>query len=208
MAKTARPMRGSSSNSHRRLKPVVADRLQEAAAAALEKKLSILTSALAGAMQQGIPSVPDGIPTSRRQFLAWCPIAPDGEQLGKNANDTLKKHKSLLSAVDETVDIAKAMKSQAPKAPSSKEHRLATSKRMQRLHWTLRMIAERALVAARKDFASARDEALLAKAKLASAQAEFRSELEKLTGECLALRQENARLTSQLSKTIPLRSLQ
>lgn len=200
--------RGSASRSSQGFKPAVAFRLQDEAEMKLREKLDLLTRAVDQLNLSENALLASDFPCSRRAFLAWQPIGPDGVQLGRNSNDTLKKHPEVLASVVDAVGAVKILQNATKGSTSSKADRLASSRRSQKLHLAIRQIAERALVAARKEAATHRKEVDVLKAKLASAEAEFKKSMEKLSVECHDLRRENARLAKTLAKSIPLKSLQ
>ena len=71
---------------------------------------------------------------------------------------------------------------------------MASARRSQRIHWTLRVIAEKAALAARREAMQLRGEILELKASKLSAAAEF-SRIVK------GLREENDQLRTELAKT-------
>lgn len=200
--------RGSASSSTQGLKPAVAFRLQNEAEMKLRAKMDLLKSAIDQLKLSGNDLLARDLPGSRRAFLIWQPTSPDGIPLSKSSNDTLKKHPEILASVEDAVSAVKNLQSAKKNAISTKADRLASSRRSQKLHLAIRQIAERALVVARKEVMNHRHEIELLKSKLASAENEFRQNVEKLSAECIELRSENARLAKTLAKSIPLKSLQ
>lgn len=208
MPNKKKAMRGSLNRSTPGAKPAVAFRLQKEAEVKLREKLKFLEVAIdkQRASQDHLPSL--ALPNSRRAFLAWQPVGPDGAALSKSSNDTLKKHEEVLASVDDAVAAVKLLQNATKVGSVSKADRLASSRRSQKIHLAVRQIAERALVSSRKEVTKLRDEVTAMKAKLMSAENEFQMNFEKISAECQDLRAENARLAKVLAKAIPLKALQ
>ena len=203
--KRSRPKgRGSRSSTQKGRKPASAQALEVQARTNIERKLALLVAALKTADAKN-DRISDDLPLSRRQFNYWKPLESGGRQLGPNANDTLKRHPDLLSSVEEAVALAKSSRERSEEARPSREERVAAARRAQRIHWTLRIIAERALISSRRELADAERGVVELRAKLKSAEEEFKRRIEEVCAENQTLRDENARLIRDRAKVAPLR---
>jgi hypothetical protein len=197
--------RGSLSDTKPSLKPSVAYASEEFAKANIQEKLALLQAAISQTQAAGGERLPDGYPASRTKFNEWAPLREGSAPVTPNANATLKRYPDLLQSVDAAVGLVKMMQS-APRTPTLPERsaRLEAARRAQRTHWTLRTIAERAAVAARREAANLRGEMVVMKASQDSAQREFERMLAAQTTEIETLRAANAALAKQLKAVIPL----
>lgn len=198
-------IRGTLSDTKPGLKPSVAHASEEVAKANIQEKLLLLEAAISQNQAAGGERLPDGCPASRTKFNEWAPLGKASAPLTPNANATLKRYPDLLQSVDAAVGLVRTMQS-ALRTPAVPERpaRLEAARRAQRIHWTLRTIAERAAVAARREAASLRGEMVVLKASKDSAQREFERMLAAQTVEIETLRTANAALAKQLKAVIPL----
>lgn len=194
-------IRGSLSDTKPGVKPSVAHASEEAAKANIRAKLRLIEAAILQAQAAGGDRLPEGYPASRTKFNDWAPTA-----LTSNANATLKRYPDLLQSVEAAVRLVRTMESalSTPLVPE-RQARFEAARRAQRIHWTLRTIAERAAVGARREVASLREEMVVLKAAKDSAQREFDRILAELNGEIETLRFANAALAKQLKSVVPLR---
>lgn len=198
-------IRGSLSDTKPGIKPSVAHASEEVAKANIQAKLRLLEAVILQAQAAGGDRLPEGYPASRTKFNEWAPSGLASTALAPNANATLKRYPDLLQSVDAAVGLVRTMKSalRTPLVPE-RQARFEAARRAQRIHWTLRTIAERAAVGARREAASLRDEMVVLKAAKDSAQREFDRMLAELKTEIETLRSTNAALAKQLKAVIPL----
>lgn len=199
-------IRGSLSDTKPGVKPSVAHASEEAAKANIRAKLRLIEAAILQAQAAGGDRLPEGYPASRTKFNDWAPTGSASAALTSNANATLKRYPDLLQSVEAAVGLVRTMESalNTPLVPE-RQARFEAARRAQRIHWTLRTIAERAAVGARREVASLREEMVVLKAAKDSAQREFDRILAELNGEIETLRFANAALAKQLKSVVPLR---
>lgn len=203
MRKSKKNGRGALSDTKRGTKPAVAHESERQARENIERKLELLLKAIKKAQASGSRLAED-YPSSRTQFNSWQPSLASGVALATNANDTLKRHSDLLLAVDDASKLAKVLKSEDQSSMPSREERLASARRAQRMHWTLRTIAERSAIAARREVAALRQSLVVRDALMKSAEDEFGRLLGELRKENEMLRAENSKLVREIGKIVPL----
>ena len=196
--------RGSHSDTKPGQKPSVALVSEEVAKANIRSKLEILENAILNAQADDSNSLPAGYPTSRTKFNEWIPTSTRHLYLTKNANATLKRYPDLLQSVDAAVVLVKSIQSslRASKVPD-RQARIASARRAQKIHWTLRTIAERSLVVSRREASNLKSNLAVLKASKESAEREYDRIISELKDEIETLKYANAALTKQLSVVIP-----
>lgn len=201
----AKARRGAQSNTKPGVKPHVACISEGDAKANIQAKLDLLKGAILEAQSGGESGVLEGCPISRTKFNNWAPTGAASKPLTTNANATLKRYPDLLQSVDSAVEMVRVLRSSASSnAVPDRQARIEAARRSQRIHSTLRTIAERAAVGARREAAVLRQEVLVLKAAKDSAQNEFNRVLEGMRVEVQLLRDENASLIKRLRSVIPL----
>ncbi|MET3384177.1 hypothetical protein [Variovorax paradoxus] len=199
--------RGAASDGVGGRKPEVAYKTQARAEANLREKLRLLMDVLntQGATSEVRSSLVAKLPASVRQFNLWQLDEAQGDSLCANSNQTLKRYPELQLSVRSAVLAVRRQQMEAVAERGSREGRLASARRAQKIDRTLREIAERELVRARRELTIARSEAVQSRSQLLSLQVEAGVELDKLRERITALTEENAQLTSAFRKIVPLK---
>lgn len=195
--------RGANTSTIGGSKPKVAFASEKIARDNIRAKLEFLASQIL-ALEQGAAASSD-LPKTVRQFNQWTPEVAGGEKLGKNAQITLKKYPDLLDTLSKVLSTIETLTRFKAKSETRTE-RVASARRAQQMHWTLRTIAERALVGARRDLAKLRDELIIMRCRLESSEDESRRQIIALKEEVEALRAENRKLQSASSRVVPIKA--
>jgi hypothetical protein len=117
----------------------------------------------------------------------------------------LKRYPNLLQSVDAAVDLVRQLIfSETPIAVPDRQTRIEAARRSQRIHSTLRTIAEMAVVEVRREISALRNEITVLKAVKESAHNEYERVREQMRAEIDFLRSENAALLKQLRSVVPL----
>lgn len=184
-----------------RSKPAVALATEQLAKANLIQKRQAL-KALVEIQNQDCQ---ESLPRSVRQFNKWLSSSLPDEyrswEFRANSNDTLKRYEGILLDV---IDLVRAVKQASKQPPRTREDRLVRLRDDKALHLTIRNIAERELVLARREVVKEQASLVTLKAQLKSSAAFSAKRIAELEGEIAVLRAENANLIALTRKVTPI----
>ena len=193
----------------KRQPPKVATINKHRALSNLNRKLHLLRSWV----ENGVPTIeetgnPDYFPKTVRQFNLW-----DGTQnttdlavaIERNANDTLRKHVELRSAVERALALLQLRATeQLQNRKNLRIGRLQTALSLQK---QMRQTLEEQLIILRKELKAEKSERERSARRLAGQMNELKTELQRLLTENHELKIENASLISTAAKVKPIRQV-